>query len=62
MATAMFTEMMDNLQHSTRLIPESLSFTMNCSRENLTARAFYISDNLFQFQGDRPDKGGSKHL
>jgi hypothetical protein len=38
MATAMFAETLDNFQHSTRLIPESRSCTLNSSRENLKTR------------------------
>jgi hypothetical protein len=35
MATTMFVEPLDKFEHSTRLIPESLSFTLNnSSREN----------------------------
>jgi hypothetical protein len=38
MATAMFTETLNNFQHSTRLNPESRSCTLNSSRENLRIR------------------------
>jgi hypothetical protein len=33
MATEVFAETLDNVQHSTRLIPESRSFILNSSRE-----------------------------
>jgi hypothetical protein len=35
MATAMFAETLENSQHSTRLIPESRSKTLNSNRENI---------------------------
>jgi hypothetical protein len=35
MATGVFVETLDNSKHSTRLIPESRSFTMNTGSENL---------------------------
>jgi hypothetical protein len=38
MATAMLAETFDNFQHSTRLIPESRSCTLNSSRENRRTR------------------------
>jgi hypothetical protein len=40
MATATFSETLDNFQHSTRLIPESRSCTLNSSREKLRTRRF----------------------
>jgi hypothetical protein len=47
-ATAMFAETLDNTQHSTRLIPESRSYTLNSSRENQKTRCYIIgfSSNL----------------
>jgi hypothetical protein len=35
MVTAMFGETLDNSQHSTQLIPERRTYTLNTSRENL---------------------------
>jgi hypothetical protein len=46
MATAMFTETMDNSQHSTRLIPESRSYTLNSNRENLKTRTSLVSNKV----------------
>jgi hypothetical protein len=55
MATAMFAEMLDNSQHSTRLIPESRSFTMNSSRENLRTRTtlLYLKCHYFTYLHSR---------
>jgi hypothetical protein len=38
MATEMSAKTLDNFQHSTPLIPESRSYTLNSSRENLRTR------------------------
>jgi hypothetical protein len=35
MATAMFAETLDNSQHSTRINPESRSYTLNSIREKI---------------------------
>jgi hypothetical protein len=43
MATEMFTETLDNSQHSTMFIPESRSYTLNSSRENLMAGILSVS-------------------
>jgi hypothetical protein len=37
MATTVFTETLDNFQHSTRLIPESRRCTYSCSKSNYTS-------------------------
>jgi hypothetical protein len=49
MATAVFSETLENLQHSTWLIPESQSYTSNSSHENLRARTaniIFVSGSL----------------
>jgi hypothetical protein len=38
LAVSVFAETLENLQHSMRLISESRSYMMNCSRENLWTR------------------------
>jgi hypothetical protein len=43
MATEMFAETLDNSQHSTWLIPESQSYTLNSNRENLRTRIIVIN-------------------
>jgi hypothetical protein len=43
MATAMLAERLHNYQHSTRPKPESQSFTLNSSRENL--RTIILEEN-----------------
>jgi hypothetical protein len=43
MATAMFAEMLDNSQHSMQLIPESRSYTLNSSREDLGTRIYCMT-------------------
>jgi hypothetical protein len=42
MATAMFAETLNNIQHSTRLTPESRSYTLNSSRENPRTRSTFV--------------------
>jgi hypothetical protein len=53
MATAMFAETLDNSQHSTRLNPESRSYTLIPSRKNLKTRIYemmlvYILSSLLR--------------
>jgi hypothetical protein len=45
MATVMLAEALDNYQHSTRLIPESRSYSLNFRRENVRTR---ITKNSFR--------------
>jgi hypothetical protein len=47
MATAMFAETLDNLQHSMRLIPESRCCTLNSGRENPGTRTVSVD---FQYR------------
>jgi hypothetical protein len=52
MAAAMFVETLDNFQPSTRLTPESRSFTLNSILENLTTRKNnrFVCFNLHVFE------------
>jgi hypothetical protein len=43
MATAMFAEMLDNLQHSICLIPENWSCTLNSSCKNRKTRKYLVT-------------------
>jgi hypothetical protein len=50
MANAMLVETLDNSEHSTRLIPESQSYTLNSSCENQRTRIGEFVDQLNLFQ------------
>jgi hypothetical protein len=47
MASAIFAETLDNSQHSTRLIPDSQSCTMDSSCENLRTRTLIQLQRLY---------------
>jgi hypothetical protein len=57
MVTTVFGETLDSLQHSTRLIPESRSFTLNSSRESLNTRIYLglLLPSIFSSEIKVPD-------
>jgi hypothetical protein len=46
-AIAMFDETLENLQHLTRLIPESRGYKLNSSHENLIDKQFHFFNAVY---------------